>query len=98
MGHATVTLTPTAPLIGSIIATFTSWRVIYGVEAGMCCFGSVLTFFFIPRASEVGNHKTAEAIRPKTQAEMIRAFNPMHVFRQFKHPKVLLAVGSISPP
>ncbi|KAL2689131.1 hypothetical protein Neosp_003183 [[Neocosmospora] mangrovei] len=80
-----------APLIGSIIATFTSWRVIYGVEAGMSCFGLVLTFFFIPRASEVGNPKTAEAIRPKTRGDMIRTFNPMIVFRQFKYPKVLLA-------
>ncbi|KAJ4328592.1 hypothetical protein N0V84_000951 [Fusarium piperis] len=80
-----------APLIGSIIATFTSWRVIYGVEAGMSCLGLVLTFFFIPRASEVGNPKTAEAIRPKTRVDMIRTFNPMHVFRQFKYPKVLLA-------
>ncbi|KAI8675608.1 hypothetical protein NCS57_00462500 [Fusarium keratoplasticum] len=80
-----------APLIGSIIATFTSWRVIYGVEAGMSCFGLILTFFFIPRASEVGNPKTAEAIRPKTREDMIRTFNPMIVFRQFKYPKVLLA-------
>ncbi|RSL47279.1 hypothetical protein CEP53_009998 [Fusarium sp. AF-6] len=82
---------PATPLLGSIIATFTSWRVIYGVEAGMSCFGLVLTFFFIPRASEVGNPKTAEAIRPKTRGDMIRTFNPMIVFRQFKYPKVLLA-------
>ncbi|KAF4991460.1 hypothetical protein FDECE_14030 [Fusarium decemcellulare] len=80
-----------APLIGSIIATFTSWRVIYGVEAGMSVFGLVLAFFFIPSSSEVGNPKTAEATVPKTRRAIIQAFNPMHVFRQFAYPRVLLA-------
>ncbi|KAF4472185.1 MFS transporter [Fusarium albosuccineum] len=80
-----------APLIGSIIATFTSWRVIYGVEAGMSVFGLVLAFFFIPSSREVGNPKTAEATVPKTRRAIIQAFNPMHVFRQFAYPRVLLA-------
>ncbi|KAM5347260.1 hypothetical protein ACJ41O_010265 [Fusarium nematophilum] len=80
-----------APLLGSIIATFTSWRVIYGVEAGMSLFGLILAFFFIPRASEVENPKAVEATRPKTRQEIIQAFNPMHVFIQFTYPRVILA-------
>ncbi|KAF4970565.1 hypothetical protein FSARC_2430 [Fusarium sarcochroum] len=80
-----------APLLGSIIATFTSWRVIYGVEAGMSLFGLVLSFLFIPRASEVGNPKLAEATRPRTSKEIVQTFNPMHVFCQFVYPKVMLA-------
>ncbi|KAF4336761.1 major facilitator superfamily transporter [Fusarium beomiforme] len=80
-----------APLLGSIIATFTSWRVIYGVEAGMCLFGLILSLLFIPKASEVQNPKLAEATRPRTLKEIIQTFNPMHVFCQFKYPKVILA-------
>ncbi|KAM5362798.1 hypothetical protein ACJZ2D_012330 [Fusarium nematophilum] len=82
---------PATPLLGSIIATFTSWRVIYGVEAGMSLFGLILAFFFIPRASEVENPKAVEATRPKTRQEIIQAFNPMHVFIQFTYPRVILA-------
>ncbi|KAF5633953.1 hypothetical protein F25303_8954 [Fusarium sp. NRRL 25303] len=84
-------LTSTAPLLGSIIATFTSWRVIYGVEAGMCLFGLILSLLFIPKASEVENPKLAETTRPRTAKEILRTFNPMHVFCQFKYPKVILA-------
>ncbi|KAF4496954.1 MFS transporter [Fusarium agapanthi] len=80
-----------APLLGSIIATFTSWRVIYGVEAGMCLFGLILSLLFIPKASEVENPKLTETIRPRTAKEILRTFNPMHVFCQFKYPKVILA-------
>ncbi|VZH92380.1 unnamed protein product [Fusarium fujikuroi] len=80
-----------APLLGSIIATFTSWRVIYGVEAGMCLFGLILSLLFIPKASEVENPKLAETRRPRTAKDILRTFNPMHVFCQFKYPKVILA-------
>ncbi|KAF5025162.1 hypothetical protein F66182_2738 [Fusarium sp. NRRL 66182] len=80
-----------APLLGSIIATFTSWRVIYGVEAGMSLFGLILSFLFIPRASEIENPKLADASRPNTRREIIQTFNPKHVFCQFVYPKVLLA-------
>ncbi|CAM1501484.1 Fc.00g034680.m01.CDS01 [Cosmosporella sp. VM-42] len=80
-----------APLVGSIIATFTSWRVIFGVEAGMALFGLILAFFFVPRASEIGNPKAVDTAPMETKKEVLRAFNPMHVFRQFKYPRVLLA-------
>jgi predicted MFS family arabinose efflux permease len=85
-------LTSPAPLIGSIIATFTSWRVIYGVEAGMSLFGLTLSFLFIPRASEVENPKLAQPTRPQTTKEILQTFNPKHVFCQFVYPKVILAV------
>ncbi|KAF7561860.1 hypothetical protein G7046_g2288 [Stylonectria norvegica] len=80
-----------APLVGSIIATYTSWRVIYGVEAGMALFGLILAFFFIPKASEVENPKAVDAVHPRTSKDVIDAFNPIHVLRQFKYPRVLLA-------
>ncbi|KAF4446754.1 hypothetical protein F53441_9688 [Fusarium austroafricanum] len=80
-----------APLLGSIIATFAGWRIIYAVEAGMCLFGLTLSYFFIPRASEIENPKLAEATRPRTGKEILQTFNPMHVFNQFVYPKVILA-------
>lgn len=79
-----------APLVGSIIATFTSWRVIYAVEAGMSMVGLILAYFFVPRASEIGNPKTIET-PPQTKKEIIGAFNPMVVFCQFTYPRILLA-------
>ncbi|KAM0217090.1 hypothetical protein ACHAQD_007580 [Fusarium lateritium] len=82
---------PVTPLVGSIIATFTSWRVIYGVEAGMSLFGLVLSFLFIPRASEVENPKLAQPARPRTTKKIVQTFNPRHVFCQFVYPKVILA-------
>ncbi|KAH7126140.1 major facilitator superfamily domain-containing protein [Dactylonectria macrodidyma] len=80
-----------APLVGSIIATFTSWRVIYGVEAGMSLVGLILAFFFVPRAREIENPKAIEATPPKSKKEMLEAFNPMNVFCQFTYPRILLA-------
>lgn len=80
-----------APLVGSAIATFTSWRVIYAVEAGMSMVGLILAYFFVPRASEIGNPKTIET-PPQTKKEIIGAFNPMVVFCQFTYPRILLAV------
>ncbi|KAH7136732.1 major facilitator superfamily domain-containing protein [Dactylonectria estremocensis] len=80
-----------APLVGSIIATFTSWRVIYAVEAGMSLVGLTLAFFFVPRAREIQNPKAIEATPPKSKKEIIGAFNPMIVFCQFTYPKIFLA-------
>ncbi|KAI5455982.1 major facilitator superfamily domain-containing protein [Mariannaea sp. PMI_226] len=80
-----------APLIGSIIAAFTSWRVIFGVEAGMSMLGLILAFLFIPRSSEVENPKTAEATQPKGLRDIFEAFNPMNVFIQFSYLRILLA-------
>ncbi|CEI61269.1 unnamed protein product [Fusarium venenatum] len=79
-----------APLLGSVIATYTSWRVIYGVEAGMSLFGLILSVLFIPRASEVENPKLAEP-RPRTRREIVQTFNPMHVLCQYSYPKVIIA-------
>ncbi|KAF0642659.1 hypothetical protein FPSE5266_05568 [Fusarium pseudograminearum] len=79
-----------APLLGSVIATFTSWRVIFGVEAGMSLLGLILSLLFIPRSREVENPKLAEP-RPRTRKEIVQAFNPMRVFSQYAYPKVIVA-------
>lgn len=57
----------------------------------MSLLGLILSFLFIPRSSEVENPKLAEP-RPRTRQEILQTINPMHVFRQFVYPKVIIAV------
>ena len=82
-------------MVGSIIATFTSWRVIFGVQGGMTFIGMALAFFFVPRTSELSGVQAQEKKKPPklTREEMIRAFNPINVFRLWKYPSILLTVS-----
>ncbi|KAK1589802.1 major facilitator superfamily transporter [Colletotrichum navitas] len=80
-----------APLTGGVIVNFTSWRVIYGVQAGMAFLGLIMAFFFVPKASELAKHQAAEKTPVRSLGELCRAFNPMGVFRQFRYPNVLAA-------
>ncbi|KAK1997018.1 major facilitator superfamily transporter [Colletotrichum falcatum] len=80
-----------APLTGGVIVNFTSWRVIYGVQAAMAFVGLIMAFFFVPKASELGRHRVADKTPVRSVSDLCRAFNPMGVFRQFKYPNVLAA-------
>lgn len=44
-----------APLFASIIATYTSWRVIFGVSAGITFYGGIMAFFFVPKRSQLSH-------------------------------------------
>lgn len=87
-------------MVGSIIATFTSWRVIFGVQGGMACLGMALAFFFVPRTSELSNIQEQEKPKKLTRQEIIQTFNPIHVFRLWKYPSILLTVSFLlrAPP
>ncbi|KAF6804042.1 major facilitator superfamily transporter [Colletotrichum sojae] len=78
-----------APLTGGVIVAFTSWRVIYGVQAGMTLLGLILAFFFVPRASELKKHNIVEKAPVSSVKDVLRAFNPAGVFRAFKYPNIL---------
>ncbi|TDZ17081.1 Efflux pump rdc3 [Colletotrichum orbiculare MAFF 240422] len=80
-----------APLTGGVIVAFTSWRVIYGVQAGMAVVGLTLAFFFVPKASELQNLKIVEKAPCRTPREALAAFNPMGVLRTFRYPNILAA-------
>ncbi|KAK1958844.1 major facilitator superfamily transporter [Colletotrichum sublineola] len=80
-----------APLTGGVIVNFTSWRVIYGVQAGMALVGLIMAFFFVPKASELAKHQVVEKSPVRSLGDLARAFNPMGVFRQFRYPNVLAA-------
>ncbi|KAK1498630.1 major facilitator superfamily transporter [Colletotrichum costaricense] len=82
-----------APLTGAVIVTFTSWRVIYGVQAGMTFLGLIMAFFFVPKASQLAHLKIAVAERTpiRSLGDLAHAFNPMGVLRQFKYPNIVAA-------
>ncbi|CAH0059294.1 unnamed protein product [Clonostachys solani] len=81
-----------APLVGSVIATYTTWRAIFGVLSGISFIGLVLAYFFVPKASELSNLSTHESAGKKlSRRDVLRAFNPSAVFYQWKYPGVILS-------
>ncbi|KAF4861818.1 Efflux pump FUB11 [Colletotrichum siamense] len=80
-----------APLTGGVIVAFASWRIIYGVQAGMTFIGLILAYFFVPRASELTHLKVPEKAPVHSVREVMHAFNPMGVLRAFKYPNILAA-------
>lgn len=79
-------------MVGSIIATFTSWRAIFGVQGGMTFLGMALAFLFVPRNSDLSHLREQEKSRKTTRGDVLHAFNPTNVFRLWKFPGILLAV------
>jgi predicted MFS family arabinose efflux permease len=79
-------------MVGSIIATFTSWRAIFGVQGGMTFLGMALAFLFVPRNSELSHLREQEKSKTLTREDILHAFNPVNVFRLWKFPSILLAV------
>ncbi|KAJ0337641.1 hypothetical protein COL922a_006534 [Colletotrichum nupharicola] len=79
------------PLTGGVIVAFASWRIIYGVQAGMTFVGLILAYFFVPRASELTHLKVPEKAPVHSVREVMHAFNPMGVLRAFKYPNILAA-------
>lgn len=59
----------------------------------MSLLGLILAFFFIPADAEIGNQKIVDAAPVKSKKEMLSLFNPIHVFVQYKYPRVFLAVS-----
>ncbi|KAK9233969.1 major facilitator superfamily domain-containing protein [Lipomyces kononenkoae] len=77
--------------IGSAIVTFTSWRVIYGLEAGMSFLSMVLMFFFAPEDIQIENGRIETGVQGWYQTRHPIKLNPKDIFRQFAYPRVLLA-------
>ncbi|KAF9871329.1 major facilitator superfamily transporter [Colletotrichum karsti] len=81
-----------APLVGGIIVSYASWRVIYVVQAAITFFGLLMALLFIPNANDV-NHKQRKTQPPSKSPlrSVLGTINPMGVFRLFKHPKIITA-------
>lgn len=82
-------------MMGGIIVTYASWRVIYWVQFSMTCLAIVLAVTFIPTALRVNNEgRTVESDKEShTHLHMMEIFNPMEVFKQMRYPTVLLSVS-----
>jgi MFS family permease len=76
------------PLIGGIIVSFASWRIIFWVQTGMVGIGLLLSFFFVPSIAQP--HQTTEKpslkLWGKSQVEMLK------VFTLLIYPNVFFAV------
>ncbi|KAI5237013.1 MFS general substrate transporter [Aureobasidium subglaciale] len=64
------------PLVGGIIVSFASWRIIFWVQTGMVGFGLALSLFFISSIAQP--HQTDEKpsfrLWAKSQVEMLKVF------------------------
>lgn len=92
-------------MIGSIIATYTSWRVIFAVQGAMTFLGLVMSFFFVPTRSQLSlpaqdlssSSSSSSSPPPSSPRQkpslsvVVEAFNPMAVFRQWRYPSIILA-------
>lgn len=85
-----------SPVIGGLIVTFTSWRVIFWVLTGLGGLTFGLAFFFI---EETGLHLKADLIKEETGKKLVLwvPYNPLKVCVSFRYPNLLLAgVASMS--
>lgn len=82
-----------APLTGGVIATYTSWRVIYGVQAAMSFFGLVMAWFLVPKDVTPAVDLGFRTSKPTSQClrTLVSTFSPKTVFKMFLFPNILLA-------
>jgi MFS family permease len=76
------------PLIGGIIVTFASWRIIFWTQTGMVGIGLVLSFFSVPSIAQPHQitEKPSFRLWGKSQVEMLK------VFTLLVYPNVFFAV------
>lgn len=78
-----------APVIGGIIVTYTSWRVIFWVLAGLGGLTFGLSFFFLQETIRVSK---AELIRAETGKRFVFVrYNPFRVLKAFRYLNLLLS-------
>ncbi|CAK7893784.1 dityrosine transporter 1 [[Candida] anglica] len=81
------------PVIGGIIVTYTSWRVIFGVLAGLGFLFAVIVLFFLPETLEVTKLQLvlAEIRKDKPKKKFVWIpYNPFRVVEALKYPNLFL--------
>lgn len=77
------------PLIGGVIVTYTSWRVIFWTLAGLGAFDFLLAFTILPETSK---HLAYRSLRRETGKKLIWIpFNPFRVILAMRHKELILA-------
>lgn len=78
-----------APVVGGFIVTYTSWRVIFGLLAGLGAITFVLSFLFLQETIRISK---LNALRSETGRRFVFVrFNPFRVFTAFKFLNLLLS-------
>ncbi|KAG9555725.1 MFS general substrate transporter, partial [Aureobasidium melanogenum] len=64
------------PLVGGIIVTFASWRIIFWVQTGMVGLGLMLSLFFVPSIAQPhqATDRPSFKLWGKSQVEMLKIF------------------------
>nr|QFR37156.1 MFS transporter [Cyberlindnera americana] len=77
-----------APVIGGIIATYTSWRVIFWVLTGLGGLTGAAAFFFLPETSRNLKYKQ---VQKETGKKFVWVkFNPFTVAMSLRYPNLVL--------
>ncbi|KAF4826777.1 Itaconate transport protein [Colletotrichum tropicale] len=80
-----------APMIGGVIVSYTTWRIIYVVQAGMAFSGIALGYLFIPNTVDCDNQQAKGGSSDNCVIGALRKFSPLDVFRLFKNPNIIMA-------
>ncbi len=81
------------PFIGGIIVTYTSWRVIFWLQAGLA--GLAAVFTFTPFLPETIHHRKADDLEGYSRRQKVTMIaemvNPVRVLRLFVYPNLITA-------
>jgi MFS family permease len=84
------------PLIGGIIVTFQSWRVIFWLQSALAGTAFILVIFLLP---ETIHYKKSSQLHGLTKAQYASTLwswiNPTRVIVLYRYPNLLAAVGTI---
>ncbi|PVH77046.1 MFS general substrate transporter [Cadophora sp. DSE1049] len=92
---ATVSGPAIGPIIGGVIVTYTTWRVIYWVQVGMITAGLIASVLFVPDIRQTSKHLPTTTDDEKSQSLSLQdvrsLFNPMKILQPLVYPNVILA-------
>lgn len=87
-----------APLLGGVVITYTSWRVIFWVLTGLCAVSSALIVFLLPETMPEPVEETFKGLKPLQVAVTVaKLTNPWKVLRPLLfYPNLWIAALAVS--
>lgn len=87
-----------APLLGGVVITYTSWRVIFWVLTGLSAVSSVLVIFFLPETMPELEEDTFKGLKPwQVAITVVKLANPWTVLRPLLiYPNLWIAALAVS--
>jgi len=85
------------PFIGGIIVTYTTWRVIFWVQAALAGAAAIGAFFLLPETIYHKKIDDLEGLSPKEKAKVLWGMiNPGRVLLLYRYPNLILAAVASS--